>query len=77
MKAIQITVDERLLARLDADPEVKKSGRSAVFRRAVEIYLRDRRKQRIAEAYKKGYARGSAVEDEFAGWPEEGEWHEQ
>ena len=77
MKAIQITVDERLLARLDADPEVKKSGRSAVFRRAVEVYLRERRKQRIVDAYRKGYARGSAVEDEFGGWPEEGVWHER
>jgi metal-responsive CopG/Arc/MetJ family transcriptional regulator len=76
MKAIQITVDERLLAQLDADPEVRKSGRSAVFRRAVEAYLRDRRKQRIAEAYRQGYARGSAVEDEFGGWPAEGMWHE-
>lgn len=77
MKAIQITVDERLLARLDADPEVKKSGRSAVFRRAVDLYLRERRKRRIAEAYRKGYARGSAVEDAFQGWPEEGVWLEQ
>lgn len=76
MKAIQITVDERLLARLDADPEVKRSGRSAVFRRAVEVYLRERRKRRIADAYKKGYARGSAVEDEFEAWPEEGVWLE-
>ena len=76
MKAIQITVDEGLLERLDADPEVKQSGRSAVFRRAVDVYLRERRKQRIAEAYRKGYARGSAVEQEFEGWPEEGVWPE-
>ena len=76
MKAIQITVDERLLARLDADPEVKKSGRSAVFRRAVEAYLLERRKRRIADAYTKGYSHGSAVEKEFGGWPEEGVWHE-
>jgi metal-responsive CopG/Arc/MetJ family transcriptional regulator len=77
MKAIQITVDERLLARLDADSEVKKLGRSAVFRRAVEAYLRERQKRQTDEAYRKGYARGSAVEEEFAGWPEEGVWHER
>ena len=77
MKAIQITVDERLLARLDADPEVKRSGRSAVCRRAVDLYLRERRKQRIADAYRKGYGQGSAAEDEFKAWPEEGVWHEQ
>ena len=77
MKAIQITVDERLLARLDADPEVKQSGRSAVFRRAVDIYLRERRRRRTDEAYRRGYGQGSAVEDEFAGWPQEGSWHER
>jgi metal-responsive CopG/Arc/MetJ family transcriptional regulator len=77
MKAIQITVDERLLARLDADPEVKKSGRSAVFRRAVDIYLRERRRRHVDEAYRRGYAKGSAVEEEFRGWPEEGVWHER
>jgi len=36
MRAIQITLDERLLADLDADDEVKRDGRSAVLRRAVE-----------------------------------------
>jgi hypothetical protein len=53
MKAIKITVDERLLARLDADPEVKKSGRSAVFRHAVEAYLLEQRKRRIAAGAKR------------------------
>jgi metal-responsive CopG/Arc/MetJ family transcriptional regulator len=76
MKAIQITVDERWLARLDADPEVKQAGRSAVFRRAVEAYLRQRRKDRIAEAYRRGYGGGSRVEREFDSWPEEGVWSE-
>jgi metal-responsive CopG/Arc/MetJ family transcriptional regulator len=74
MKAIQITVDQRWLARLDADPEVQEAGRSAVFRRAVDAYLRQRRKERIAEAYRRGYARGSKVEKEFEGWTEEGAW---
>jgi metal-responsive CopG/Arc/MetJ family transcriptional regulator len=74
MKAIQITVDEKLLARLDADPEVKQAGRSAVFRRAVDAYLRQRRRDRTARAYRQGYGGGSAVEREFDGWPEEGTW---
>ena len=76
MKAIQITVDERWLARLDTDPEVRRAGRSAVFRRAVEAYLRERRRASIAEAYRRGYAAGSIVEEEFDGWPEEGTWSE-
>ena len=57
-------------------PEVKQAGRSAVFRRAVEAYLRQRRKARIAEAYRRGYAGGSTVEEQFDGWAEEGAWGE-
>jgi metal-responsive CopG/Arc/MetJ family transcriptional regulator len=76
MKAIQITVDERLLARLDRDPEVKRSGRSAVFRRAVEAYLRARRKREIAEAYRRGYAKDRGLGPEWEGWAEEGVWPE-
>ena len=76
MKAIQITVDDRLLARLDADPEVKRSGRSAVFRRAVEDYLRRRRRRDIAEAYRAAYGSRTGLSREWAGWDEEGAWPE-
>lgn len=73
MRAIQITVDERLLSRLDADPDVRRLGRSAVFRRAVEAYLRQRRVRTVGEAYRRAYA-GGGPETELAGWSEEGEW---
>ena len=76
MKAIQITVDDGLLARLDRDPEVKRSGRSAVFRRAVEAYLVDRRRQRIDDAYQRGYAKDRGLGAEWAGWTQEGTWPE-
>ena len=76
MKAIQITVDDGLLARLDADAEVKRSGRSAVFRRAVEEYLRRRRKRDVARAYEKAYQAGSSLGAEWTGWEEEGVWPE-
>jgi metal-responsive CopG/Arc/MetJ family transcriptional regulator len=74
MKAIQITVDDRLLARLDRDPEVRRSGRSAVFRRAVEAYLRDRRKREVAAAYRQAYAKDRGLGAEWEGWTEEGAW---
>jgi metal-responsive CopG/Arc/MetJ family transcriptional regulator len=76
MKAIQITVDDGLLARLDADPEVKQHGRSAVFRRAVEAYLARRRRNEIADAYKRAYADGDGLGPEFERWSEEGAWPE-
>jgi len=75
MKAIQITVDDALLARLDRDPEVKRLGRSAVFRRAVEIYLQQRRKAAIADAYRAAYGRRGSPRD-LEGWTGEGVWPE-
>ena len=76
MKAIQVTVDEKLLVRLDRDPDVKRFGRSAVFRRAVNDYLRTRRRQTIADGYKRAYGSGRPDAD-LHGWDEEGVWPER
>lgn len=76
MKAIQITIDDRLLARLDADPEVKRLGRSAVFRRAVEAYLSRLRKSTVADAYRRAYGAQANPGSELDGWEEEGVWPE-
>ena len=77
MKAIQITVDDGLLARLDADPEVKRLGRSAVFRHAVDAYLRQRRKRALADAYRQAYGKGDGPRRELEGWADEGIWPER
>jgi metal-responsive CopG/Arc/MetJ family transcriptional regulator len=69
--------DEDLLKRLDADREVRRVGRSAVLRRAAAEYLRRSRRQRIAEAYRRAYADGGGLGDDFAGWEDEGSWPER
>jgi len=70
--------DEVLLRRLDADEEVRHSGRSAVLRRAATEYLRKRRVTRTAEAYRKAYgAKRTAVDGELTGWADEGAWPEK
>lgn len=77
MKAIQVSVDDELLARLDADEEVRRDGRSAVLRRAADLYLRHRRSRAIASAYEQAYGRTSGLGVEFAGWEGEGSWPER
>jgi metal-responsive CopG/Arc/MetJ family transcriptional regulator len=76
MKPIQVLFDEELLRRLDSDTEVRKEGRSAVLRRAAAAYLRKRRSERIAGAYRRGYKNGG-VGAEFEGWEKQGSWPEK
>lgn len=77
MRAIQVTLDEQLLARLDADEEVRRDGRSAVIRRATAEYLRRRRRQAIAAAYARAYGGDAGLGKEFEGWEDEGAWPER
>jgi metal-responsive CopG/Arc/MetJ family transcriptional regulator len=77
MKPIQVMFDETLLRRLDSNEEVKRLGRSAVLRRAVAEYLRRDRSRHIAEKYRRAYASGVALGDEFEGWVAEGTWPEE
>ena len=77
MKAVQVLFDEPLLRRLDADDEVRKLGRSAVLRRAAAEYLRKRRAKRVSDLYRKAYAPGEALGEEFAGWERQGTWPEK
>jgi len=70
-------LDERLLERLDASPEVKRHGRSAVLRRAAEEYLRRERRFEIAERYRAAYGAGEALDRDWSGWSDEGTWPDE
>lgn len=74
MKAIQVMLDEQLLEKLDATEEVRKEGRSAVLRRAVEAYLRQHARASIAAQYRKAYRVAPGLGKEFAGWEDQGTW---
>lgn len=74
MKAIQITLDDDLLARLDRDAEVQRDGRSAVLRRAADWYLRQRRAASISAGYRRAYGDTPGLDAAFAGWEKEGVW---
>lgn len=67
-------VDERLLAKLDREPDVKRLGRSAIVRQALDAYLRQRRRREIGEAYRRAYRSSGRSAAELAAWSEEGVW---
>lgn len=77
MKHVQILIDEPLLKRLDADPEVRRLGRSEVLRRAAIDYLKRRQTRRIEDEYRRAYGRERGLGDEFAGWEGQGAWPEK
>ena len=49
VKPVQISIDADLLRRLDADPEAREKGRSAVVRNAVEFYLAAKQRRELDE----------------------------
>ena len=48
-----------------------------MLRRAVEAYLRQRKRASIATQYRKAYRAGKGLGKEFAGWEEQGVWPEE
>lgn len=62
VRAVQVSLDEELLARLDEDPEVRSEGRSAFVRRAIRHYLKARERESIDRAIVRAYE-GLAGED--------------
>lgn len=46
-KAVQVSLDEDLLQRIDADNEAVAHGRSAFIRSAVDLYLATKRRRRV------------------------------
>ncbi|MBI3207157.1 MAG: ribbon-helix-helix protein, CopG family [Polyangiaceae bacterium] len=76
-KAVQISVDRALLARIDRDPQTKKQGRSAFIRDAVELYLEAKRRRETDARIRTAFAGHdseilSEVESMLGGqaWPE-------
>ena len=67
-------MDEELLRRLDATPEAREEGRSAVLRRATEEYLIRRERALIRERYAAAYGEARGLDPEFEGWEDEGQW---
>jgi metal-responsive CopG/Arc/MetJ family transcriptional regulator len=77
-KPVQISIDEELLSRIDADPETRTHGRSAFVRTAIERYLAAKRRREIDEQLLRAYGShaDAAMRDiadfiEAQVWPED------
>ena len=75
-RSIQITVDEPTLRALDATPEVKERGRSAVVREAIRRYLRDLHESIVDAGYREGYG-GATGSNDVSEWQAEQAWPEE
>ena len=78
VRPVQISLDDELLDRIDADPEAQEKGRSAFVRLAVRHYLgakeRCHLEQRLQRAYE---GEADAMIDEIAELIGAQEWSEK
>lgn len=54
-RPVQLSIDEDLLQRVDADPEARSRGRSAFVRSAIRLYLEAKRRRSVDEAILRAY----------------------
>lgn len=74
MKTIQITIDEALLADVDAVVLAQGANRSAFIRAALQAALQEWRVQQLERRHAVGYARHPVTAGEFDGWEDEQAW---
>jgi len=76
MKTIQIVLDERTLATADREARRAKVNRSALFRRALALYVSVQRERALEAQHRAAYERHPVRPGEFdvwdrvLGWPE-------
>ena len=54
-KPVQVSIEEDLLRRIDADPETRGAGRSAFIRSASRLYLEAKRRRSVDETIARVY----------------------
>lgn len=77
MKAIQVTFDEALLARLDRHALARERSRSAVLREAAAAFLKRAEADEIDRKYREGYADAAGLDCELKEWAAQGVWSEE
>jgi hypothetical protein len=74
-RPVQISIDEELLQRIDADPDTRERGRSAFIRSAVEAHFRMLEQRQIEANLIRSYAgQADAMLDEVRDLLDDQEW---
>jgi len=76
VKAIQMTIDEPLLAEVDRVIQDLNTSRSAFVRQALELALEQYKVAQMEKRHAEGYARHPVEPGEFDVWAEEQAWSE-
>ena len=58
-RPVQISLDQKLLRRVDGDPETRKRGRSAFIRSAILLYLDAKRRREIDDQIRHAYSKST------------------
>ena len=74
MKAVQTTLDEELVRRVDEVARSLGTTRSAFTREALARALERAREQELERAHREGYERHPVTRDEVADWESEQVW---
>lgn len=56
-RSVQISIDEKLLERVDRDPDARRNGRSHVIASALQLYLQAKRRRDVDAAIRRAYGK--------------------
>ena len=77
MKTVQLTLDEELIAAVDAFVRAHTTTRSAFTREAFREALRRVREEEMEAKHREGYALHPVTEDALKGWESEQVWGDE
>jgi metal-responsive CopG/Arc/MetJ family transcriptional regulator len=77
MKAVQMTLEEELVAAVDRVVHKLKTTRSAFARDAFRDALAKHRAAELERKHRRGYERHPVKRGEFDGWPAEQRWGDE
>ncbi len=76
MKAIQLLIDEPLIAAVDQEAVRQKTDRSKLMREALRRYLGESKRRALETQHRRGYIGSVSSDAEIKGWESVQQWPE-